>query len=128
MYNKDLSNYASIDQSTLLNGRELEAYVLTKSANKLRACKNNWDDKEKLIEVLEYNQKIWIIFQDHISSDECELPMEIRLNILQLIKFMDTRTYKIMSKEMSDSSSLDIIIEINNGIAQGLRTKKEEEE
>ena len=111
--------YSSYQNNELLKDRELEAHILTKSANKLRACKQDWENKDKLIETLIYNQRMWIIFQEYLSDKQ---PKEIRGNILKLIGYIDTRTYKIMSGELKEPRSLDIIISINNGIAKGLRS------
>ncbi len=112
------SSYQNVDQNTLV-GRNLEAHILTKSANKLRNCKNNWENKDMLMEALIYNQRMWTIFQEYLSDKQ---PKEIKVNLLKLIKYIDTRTYKIISGEHKEPKSLDVIININNGIAKGLRS------
>ena len=49
-----------------LSGRGLEAHVLTKAANKLKACRSNWNDPNVislLNDALKYNQKVWTFFR-----------------------------------------------------------------
>jgi flagellar biosynthesis activator protein FlaF len=125
MYN----NYKKLNyqnNEVMLSGRELEAHILTKMSNKLRTCKKDWENKEILMKVLEENQLLWSIFQENMENDDCTQPNNIRLNILRLIKFIDTRTFQIMSNELPDADSMDMLIDINNSIAKGLRTHKEE--
>jgi flagellar biosynthesis activator protein FlaF len=117
MYRKN-----SYQNSELLTGRELEAHVLTKMSNKLRMCKKNWEDKKTLVETLEENLLLWSIFQENLASGDCKQPDGVRLNLLRLINFMDTRTYKIMSNELTEPESLDVLINMNNSIAKGLRS------
>ena len=117
MYRKD-----SYQNSELLTDRELEAHVLTKMANRLRVCKKDWEDKKTLVETLEKNMLLWSIFQENLTNGDCEQPDDVRLNLLRLINFMDTRTYKIMSNELTEPDSLNVLINMNNSIAKGLRS------
>ena len=113
--------YNSIAQETM-EGRELEAHVLTKAANKLNACKTNWDHtdhKLKLNDALRYNQKLWTFFQSELSSNNNALPVKIRQDLLNLSIFVDRHTLNVMS--FPDPEKLNVLIDINMNIASGLR-------
>ena len=114
-------DYSNMTQESL-SGRELEAHVLTKAANKLKSCKCNWNLPElnqRLDEALRYNQKIWSFFQLELSDGESALPKELRTDLLNLSIFIDRHTLNIMS--FPDPDKLNVLIDINLNIASGLR-------
>jgi flagellar protein FlaF len=120
-----VSAYQSVDKETM-TGRETEARVLTKGALKLLDCQKNWDQPDrinKLDEALKYNQRIWSIFQTEVSKPDNPLPQNIKLNILNLSRFIDQRIFDTMA--FPDPQKLDIIIRINQNIAAGLRGSAE---
>ncbi len=105
-----------------LGGRELEAAVLTKAAQKLTLCQNNWeasDREEKLNEALKYNQKVWTLFQSELSNPENPLPKELKEDLLSLSAFIDKRIFDTLSFPAPEK--LNAIININLNIAAGLR-------
>jgi flagellar protein FlaF len=120
---QSLKAYERVSQATM-SGHEVEAAVLTKAAQKLRECMDNWsapDRQEKLEKALKFNQRIWSIFQSELSREDHELPKKIRLDILRLASFIDRRIFETMAQPSPDK--LGIVIDINNNIAAGLRTK-----
>lgn len=121
MLQNGIRHYQSVERESL-SGRETEARVLTLAALKLIDCQNNWDAddlKHRLDEALQYNQKIWSIFQAEISNPDNPLPNEIKINLLNLSRFIDKRIIEIMTSPSPDK--LEIIIRINQNIAAGLR-------
>jgi flagellar protein FlaF len=107
-----------------MSGREVEAAVLTKAAQKLRECQDNWNApnrEEKLEEALKFNQRIWSIFQSELSREDHELPRKIRLDILRLATFIDRRIFETLAQPSPDK--LKIVIDINNNLAAGLRSR-----
>ncbi len=120
---QSLRAYESVSQATM-PGREVEAAVLTKAARKLRECQDNWNApnrEEKLEEALKFNQRIWSIFQGELSREDHELPRKIRLDILRLAAFIDRRIFETLAQPSPDK--LKIVIDINNNLAAGLRSK-----
>jgi len=106
-----------------MSGREIEASVLTKAAQLLKECQQNWTDKDlqaKLDETLKYNQKIWSIFQGELSKPDNPLPQKLKEDILSLSIFIDKRTFDVMA--FPSPEKLDILINININIAAGLRS------
>ena len=115
--------YESVDKSTM-SGREIEAAVLTKAARKLKECRDNWetnDRNEKLDIALKFNQRIWSIFQSELVREDNPLPKKLKVDILSLSAFIDRRIFEIMAQPSPEK--LKIIIDINNNIAAGLRTR-----
>lgn len=102
--------------------RELEASVLTKAAQVLAYCKDNWDAadrSEKLNDALKFNQMVWSIFQAELSQDGNPLPKKLREDILSLSLFIDKRIIEILSSPSPEK--LTAIIHINLNLAAGLR-------
>lgn len=109
-------------QNITISGRELEASVLSKGANLLKACQDGWEQEghfARLDEALVFNQRVWTIFQDELIREDNPLPGPVRGDILRLSVFIDKRIVEIMKDPSPDK--LDIIININLNIAAGLR-------
>ncbi len=124
MYKKNpIEAYQSVNKVTM-SGRDVEAEVLTKAASKLKTCQDNWDSDAKeretgMKQALDYNQRIWTIFQGELSNDDNPLPKEIRRDLLRLSAFIDKRTFEIIA--FPEKEKLNILIAINQNIAAGLR-------
>lgn len=121
MVHNVMKHYQAVERA-VLSGRETEARVLTQAALKLLDCQKNWDSsdrKQKLDEALQYNQKIWSIFQAELSKPENPLPYDIKINLLNLSRFIDKRIIETMISPQPDK--LTIIVKINQNIAAGLR-------
>jgi flagellar protein FlaF len=118
---QSLRAYESVSKATQ-SGREIEAAVLTKAALKLKECRDNWDAPnrdQKLEEALRFNQRIWSIFQSELAREDHELPKKLRLDILRLAAFIDRRIFETMAFPAPEK--LNIVININNNLAAGLR-------
>lgn len=121
MYSNSVRAYETVDKATM-SGRNLEAAVLTKAAQKLKICQDNWDSADlgkKLEEALKFNQRIWSIFQGELIREDHPLPKKLRLDILKLGAFVDRRILETMAYPSPDK--LNIVVNINNNIAAGLR-------
>jgi flagellar protein FlaF len=102
--------------------RKNEARVLTEGALKLKQCQDHWDSKDRrtlLKHALQYNRRIWSIFQTELLKAENPLPMELRKNLLSLSVFIDKQILQATAHPSPEV--LDPIININMGIAAGLR-------
>ena len=118
---QSLRTYESVSRATQ-SGREIEAAVLTKAAVKLKECQDCWDAPDRdnrLEEALRYNQRVWSIFQSELSREDHELPKKLRLDILRLAAFIDRRIFETMASPAPEK--LNIVININNNLAAGLR-------
>jgi flagellar protein FlaF len=107
---------------TAMSGREIEAAVLTKAARKLKECQANWhaDDRdEKLNAALKFNQLVWSIFQGELNKEDNPLNRKLRADLLRLSAFVDRRIFETIADPSPEK--LNIVININNNIAAGLR-------
>ncbi len=114
--------YDRVGKATM-SGTEVEVAVLTKAAQKLKKCRDNWDaaDREdKLEAALKFNQKIWSIFQGELAREDHPMPQKLRLDILRLAAFIDRRIFETIASPSPEK--LNIVIDINNNIAAGLRS------
>lgn len=121
MHSHPLGVYEKVNKMTM-SGRDLEATVLSKAADKLKKCQENWDasDREQVLEeALSYNQRVWSIFQDELSREDHPLPRKLRQDILRLSAFIDKRIFETMAYPSPER--LSAVIRINENIAAGLR-------
>ena len=103
------------------SGRELEAAALFKAARLLDACRQNWDAadrRQQLTDALRFNQRLWTLFQTDLARPGHALPSDLRVNLLRISAFMDTRTFEILAEPSPDK--LQALIDINRNIALGL--------
>jgi flagellar biosynthesis activator protein FlaF len=111
--------YARTAQQTL-QGRDLEAHVLLKSAARLQGIRDNFAMREgELADALLANRKIWTIFVSAMSSDDCPLPQLVRSNIINLGMFVFNRTLQLSVNARPEQ--LTALIDINRNLAAGLR-------
>ncbi len=123
MYPAPLQAYDKVSRATM-NGRDVEAAVLTKAAMKLKQCQTDWNRPDRdaaLNAALKFNQRIWSIFQAEIDRKENPLPEELKIDLLRLSLFVDKRIFEMMAYPSPEK--LTILININNNIAAGLRTQ-----
>jgi flagellar protein FlaF len=105
-----------------MSDREVEAEALTRGALLLQMCRQNWeapDGGTKLAEALEFNQKLWSIFQGALAEPDHPMPVELRRDVLSLGRFIDSRIFDVMAYPAPEK--LDVIIRINQNLAAGLR-------
>jgi flagellar biosynthesis activator protein FlaF len=111
--------YARTAQQTL-QGRDLEAHVLLKSAARLQGIRDNWDVRRgELDDALLANRKIWTIFVTAMSSEDCTLPNIVRSNIINLGMFVFNRTLQMAVDARPEQ--ITTLVDINRNIASGLR-------
>jgi len=117
---QQLAAYRNVQKITS-SGREIEALVLSRAAQKLAEVQNNWDAPDRdgqLDEALRYNQQIWSIFQGELLKEDNPLPKQLRADILSLSAFIDRRIIEVMAAP--DPEKLNVIININLNISAGL--------
>lgn len=122
MHSSQANAYREV-QKTALTDRQLEAAVLMKAAAMLKRCQANWDatDRDQHLEkALKYNQLLWSFFQAALANPENPLPKNLKEDILRLSMFIDQRIFEIFAYPSPEK--INIIIDINTNIAEGLRT------
>ena len=102
------------------NPRETEGRALLEIARRLADAQKSPEDREGIRVVARLNWRLWTIFQAELTAPDCDLPTEIRGNMINLCNFVDRRTVDILARPMPDK--LDALININRQIAAGLLT------
>jgi flagellar biosynthesis activator protein FlaF len=111
--------YARTAQQTL-QGRDLEAHVLLKSAARLQGIRDNWEARRtELDSALLANRKLWTVFVTAMTDENCQLPSVLRANIVNLGMFIFNRTLQLAVDPQPHQ--LEVLIDINRNIASGLR-------
>jgi flagellar protein FlaF len=107
-----------------ISPREFEAALLLKAAAKLQAIQASWTGKKPrgLDDALLYNRRLWMVFIDAVTRDGNKLPKQVRENIALLGIRVLSDTVCLMTR--SEPAQLTALIEINRGIAAGLRGRK----
>ena len=116
--------YDSVNKATMI-GRDVEAAVLTKAAQKLKECQDNWSENAqggKREAALKYNQRVWTIFQAELEKPENPLPSALKVDLLRLVAFIDKRTLELLAYPAPEK--LTILINIDHNIAAGLRSRQ----
>ncbi len=101
------------------NAAHSEGWALVELARRLdEAAKLEPFEREKVVEIVRLNWRIWTIFQSELSSPECTVPPAIRSNLLNLAGFVDKRSVDIISRPTAEK--LTALININRQIGAGL--------
>lgn len=113
--------------SQTLTGSQIEASVLEQAALKLRKVQKNWDTEgfdrfQQLDTAIQFNQKIWTVFQADVGKDTNKLPKEIRENLLSLSIFIRKNSLDIIADPKPEK--LNTLIKINESLAGGLTAAK----
>ena len=123
MNNHKYNSYKNVERLVSSN-RLTEARALSEAALRLARCRLNWegeDHEAQLDEALRFNQRVWTVLQAAVTSPDCPLPDSTRLKMLRLSAFIDKQIFRALAAPAPEL--LLPIIEINQGLARGLRTK-----
>ncbi len=115
------SGYAAYSNAHLsfLKGRDLEGAALAKAAHKLEIARSRPGDARALGEALDFNTKLWTVFQADVSDEDSPLPEDLRASLLGLALFMDQATASLLSGAV-EADTLQAMIDVNRSLASGL--------
>lgn len=116
---KEKVNAYSDAQKTAMSPREVEAMALTKAAFLLEEAKKDVDNYQAFSQALRFNHLLWTIIQTDITDKNNLLPPELKANIMSLSIFVDKQTAKALAE--GTAQLLDVLININRNLAEGLR-------
>ncbi len=106
-------------QTIALKGRPLEGAALSKAARLLEQARHRPDDPGALADALEFNTKLWTIFQADLSDPDNDLPKPLRNDLLRLCRFMDRATRRALGRKGA-ARALRAMIDVNRNLALGL--------
>jgi flagellar protein FlaF len=114
---KPATGYAS--QPKAMDPRSTEAWALSEASRRLVLASRITDDNgEAMRSALVLNQRLWSIFQASLIDPSCELPREIRDNVLALSILVDRHLMQRLGD--LDPTKIQPILDINRSIAEGL--------
>ncbi len=99
--------------------RGTEYEVFAKITRQLKAAANAPSNFPALVRALHDNRALWIILATDVADDDNALPANLRAQILYLSEFTTQHSRKVLNKE----ASVDTLIDINTAIMRGLRNK-----
>ncbi len=102
---------------------QTEGWALLEAAKRMASAivsgdPNTRETKENMKNALRLNWRLWTIFQAELLDEKCQVPDEIRVNMLTLCQFVDKQTVKILVDPSPDI--MVPLIDINRNIAAGL--------
>lgn len=112
--------YASQQRSALENApaQAAEGWALVEIARRLEDARQKPDDINNILIQTRLNWRIWTIFQSELVDPDCQVPKEIRENLLSLSNFIDKRSADIIGNP--SANKLNVLININRQIGAGL--------
>lgn len=113
------SAYGQTHQMTV-KGRDAEAEALIKAARLLDEARQDTADPSALVRALDFNTKLWTVFQADLSEPDHPMPKALKSRMLSLSLYVDQQTARALKSR--DASCLQCLIEINRNIGQGLLT------
>jgi flagellar biosynthesis activator protein FlaF len=109
--------YAKVHAGAL-SGRGVEAEALLKGARLLGDAQLRPDDLSLFSQALDYNLKLWTVFEADLSNEASPLPEAVRQDLLRLCRFMTGEIAKaVKSPGRADLSNMR---DINQTLAGGL--------
>lgn len=99
------------------NPRETEAWALTQAALRMKAAQES-NDTEAMLSAVRLNWQLWTIIQSELLSPDCQVPLDIRQNVLSLANFIDKHTVGLIGQP--EPAKLKVLISINRELAGGL--------
>jgi flagellar protein FlaF len=113
--------YQQVGKQTV-SPRELEANLLSKSAGNLQRIRDNWEagaTQSDLAAALRFNRRLWTVFMTSVTSNESQLPQDVRENVANLGIFIAKHMLQLQIEPAAQK--LDVLININRQLAAGLR-------
>jgi|GEM_PF-2617374 len=117
-----ISAYKAVVNNTLV-GRQLEAHVLLKAADRLQMVIDIWGSQgheDRLHDAISRTQILWNIFQDALIKENNPIDEDIKINVLNLSMFIDRQLLSTLANPTPDR--LLSIINIHRELAAGLNT------
>ena len=105
--------------------REVESWALLELAKRLdrvRKEQKQTKDPAALSEIVRLNWRAWTIIQSSLLDESNPLSPELRGDLLTLCAFIDKHSTQLLSSP--DASRVQILIDINMHLGQGLRGER----
>ena len=115
MFNTAFSEALEDDQG---QARAHERDLLDEATENIRRSVASLDDVNLRINAIQFNMRVWSFFLQDLSSEENEMPNELKASFISIGIFVLKHLQKM---RIDGSLGFDPIIEINQTIAKGLQ-------
>ncbi len=114
-----LRSYGKVKQETA-SDKHIELQLFTSITARLRAQanKNSTQLNSVMAQALIDNAKLWNILFCDLVSQENQLPLDLKKNLISLAEFTQEHTQRVFRGE----AGMGILIEVNDSIIVGLKT------
>jgi len=114
--NNGQTGYSTVPQGGL--PQYTEAWALIEAARRMAEATTADDSKNAMREALRLNWRLWTIFQVELTGGQSTIPEELRMNMLNLCKYVDQHTVGALAEPTT--KKVEILVNINRDIAGGL--------
>jgi len=117
--------YAKTQFAAPPSGRRIEIAILQLAASRLRAFYNAGEPlrwSPELSEALTFNRKVWDVFIADWSLPDCQLPQELRKNLLNLGAYVRQATLQTLANPVIET--VKTLVQINDNLVEGLSNEK----
>lgn len=113
------NGYAAYKSAETQTGdmRDVEYRLLAQVTSALIQAKENPDDVKKRVHAASWNRDVWSALRVDLSSEDNQLPKELRSSLISISLWIERETYAVMDN-MGD---LDALIDVNRNIMAGLK-------
>ena len=111
-------SYAEIMDDGVVDARDRERQVLNRSIELLAAAKEKGVDSQDSVEAIYFTRRLWIRFVEDLASEDNQLAVELRANLISIGIWILKETEKIRTRE---SDNFQGIIDITTIIKDGLK-------
>jgi len=77
-------SYAEIMADDVADSRDREKQVLDRAVSLLRSAVVAGRDSREAVEALYYTRRVWVAFIDDLRSEENQLPMNLRADLISI--------------------------------------------
>ena len=103
--------------TTIRSERSIEYQAFAKATSAMVMYeKRGSPEYGELSEIVHKNRQLWNVLGNDVLSEGNELPAELRASIFSLSQFVAQHSAKVLKKE----ASLDTLVELNKTIMRGL--------
>lgn len=107
-----------------VDARDVEYRLLAQVTSALLRARDNPNEVKPRLEAALWNRNVWSALRVDLTSDENQLPKELRASLISVSLWIEKETMAIMDGK----GDLDAIIDINRNIMAGLKPENSADE
>lgn len=110
-------SYAEIMADDVADSRDREKQVLDRAISLLQSAVAAGRDSREAVEALYYTRRVWVAFIDDLRSDDNQLPMSLRADLISIGIWVLREVDRIRLRKSENFKGIaDIITIIRDGL------------